>query len=121
MSDHLPESFSLASILAEQGVHHLERLLSQNDWLKTTQSHHHETGDCEPHGRAVLLGSFTLLLSGWEPFPSKISCFVGTCVSLDNSFPSVRQEPNFRPWKGSTFLQQVQWLGFCTFTDEGGA
>ena len=26
MSDHLPESFSLASILAEQGVHHQEGL-----------------------------------------------------------------------------------------------
>ena len=48
MSDHLPESFSLASILVEQGVHHQEGLLSQNDWLKTAQSHHHETRDCEP-------------------------------------------------------------------------
>ena len=37
MSDHLPESFSLASILAEQGLHHQEGLLSQNDWLKITQ------------------------------------------------------------------------------------
>ena len=35
MSDHLLESFSLVSILTEQGVHHQERL-SQNDWLKTT-------------------------------------------------------------------------------------
>ena len=33
MSDHLPESFSLASILAEQGLHHQEGLLSQNEWL----------------------------------------------------------------------------------------
>ena len=40
------------------------------------------------------------------PFPNKISCFVSTCVSSDNSFPSVRQEPNFGPWKGSPFLQQ---------------
>ena len=40
------------------------------------------------------------------PFPNKISCFVSTCVSSDNSFPSVRQEPSFRPWKGSPFLQQ---------------
>ena len=30
------------------------------------------------------------------PFPSKISCFVSTCVSLENSFLSVRQEPTFR-------------------------
>ena len=40
------------------------------------------------------------------PFPNKISFFISTCVSSDNSFPSVRQEPSFRPWKASTFLQQ---------------
>ena len=40
------------------------------------------------------------------PFPIKISCFLSTCVSSDNSFPSVRQEPSFGPWKGSPFLQQ---------------
>ena len=31
------------------------------------------------------------------PFPNKISCFVSTFVSLDNSFLSVRQEPTFGP------------------------
>ena len=41
-------------------------------------------------------------------FPIKISCFVSRCVSSDNSFPSVRQEPSFGPWKGSPFLQQLQ-------------
>ena len=40
----------------------------------------------------------------------KISCFVSTCVSSDNSFPSVRQEPGFGPWKGSSFLQQMATL-----------
>ena len=40
------------------------------------------------------------------PFPNKISCFVSMCVSSDNSFPSVRQEPSFGPWKGSPFPQQ---------------
>ena len=58
------------------------------------------------HVTAVLLGSLTLLLSTRVPFPNKISCFVSTCVFLDNSFQSVRQEPSFRPWKGSPFLQQ---------------
>ena len=62
--------------------------------------------NCEPRGRAVLLGSLTLLLSTRVPFPNKISCFVSTCVSSDNSFPSVRQEPGLGPWKGSPFLQQ---------------
>ena len=106
MSDHLPES-SLASILAEQGVH-----LQEGLWVRTigqrppgNYSHHHKTQDCEPCGRAVLLGSLTLLLSTQLPFPNKISCFVSTCVSSDNSFPSLRQEPSFRPWKGSPFLQ----------------
>ena len=41
------------------------------------------------------------------PFPNTISCFVSTCVSSDNSFPSVRQEPSFGPWKG---LQQMATL-----------
>ena len=63
----------------------------------------------KPRGRAVLLGSLTLLLSTQVPFPNKISCFVSTCVSSDNSFPSVRQEPGFRPWNGSPFLQQSHW------------
>ena len=36
--------------------------------------------------------------------------FVSTCVSSDNSFPSVRQEPSFGPWKGSLFLQQMATL-----------
>ena len=85
------------------------RTLSQNDWINTTRKlipHHHKTRDCKPHCR-VLLGSLTLLLSTQAPFPNKISCFVSTCVSLDNSFLSVRQEPSFRPWKGFPFLQQL--------------
>ena len=64
--------------------------------------------DFEPRSRTVLLGSLTLLLSTRVLFPNKISCFVSTCVSSDSSFPSVRQELSFRPWKGSTFLQQNQ-------------
>ena len=37
------------------------------------------------------------LLSTRVPFPNKISCFVSTCVSSDNSFLSVRQDPPFQP------------------------
>ena len=44
-------------------------------------------------------------------FPIKISCCVRH-VSLDNSFPSARQEPSFGPWKGSSFLQQHQIYHF---------
>ena len=47
------------------------------------------------------------------PFPNKISCFVSTLVSSDNSFLSVRHEPRFGPWKGSPFLQQSDsWLAW---------
>ena len=67
--------------------------------------------------RAVLLCSFTLLLSTQVPFPSKISCFVSRCVSSDNSFSSVRQEPSFGPWKGSPFLQQMTTLVGIFFTE----
>ena len=43
-TSHLPE-FSVASILAEQCVHHLEGPLSQNDWPKQPgkKSHYHKT------------------------------------------------------------------------------
>ena len=61
----------------------------------------------ESHGRAVLLGSLKVLLSTQVPFLNKVSWFVSICVSSDNSFSSVRQQPSFRPWKGSPFLQQV--------------
>ena len=42
--------------------------------------------------------------------PNGVSYFVSTCVSSDNSFPSVRQEPGFGPWKGSPFLLLVGTL-----------
>ena len=70
-----------------------------------TQSHHHKTRDHKPRGRAALLGSLTLLLSTWVPLPNKVSCFVSTCVSSNNSFLSIRQEPTLGPRKGSPFLQ----------------
>ena len=60
-----------------------------------------------------VLGSLTLLLSTWVHFLNKVSCFVSTCVSSDNSFPSVRQEPSFGPWKVFPFLQQ-----FCQQSPE---
>ena len=65
----------------------------------------------------VLLGFLTLLLSTWVPFPIEISYFVSTCVSSDNSFPSVKQEPSFGPWKGSSFLQQMATLAGLLFAE----
>ena len=70
------------------------RTLSQNDWLKTT--------------RKLILSPQTPRLRATEPFPNKTSCFVSICLSSDNSFLSVRWEPSFGPWKGSSFLQQKE-------------
>ena len=53
-----------------------------------------------------------LLLAAWAPLPNKISCFVSTCVSLDNLSPCVRQELILGPWKGSPFLQQLYHFTF---------
>ena len=108
--DYLPESCSLESILAEQCMSHQER-----PWVKVIgqrQSrnwpHHHKTHDCEPHVQVALPGFLTLLLSfPRAPLPNKISRFVSMWVSSDNSFPRVRQEPPFRPWKGFPFLQRL--------------
>ena len=72
------------------------------EWLAKD---HPETNAITVNTRVVLLGSLTLLLSAQVPFPNKISCFVSTCVSSDNSFLSVRQEPSFGLWKGSPILQ----------------
>ena len=68
---------------------------------------------------AVLLGSLTLLLSAQAPLPNKISCFVSSYVSSDNSFLSARQETAFGPWKGLPFLQHLggwKCVHVCTST-----
>ena len=88
-----------------------------NTVCPSTSQNHHKTRHCEPPGRAVFLGFLTLLLSTHVPFPNKISCVVSTCVSSDNSFPSVRQEPSFGPWKESLFLQQMVTLLGLFFTE----
>ena len=109
---NLPESFTLESILAGWCACHQEgpwvRVIGQRQ--PQNKPHYHKTRDCEPCGRAVLLGSITLLLYALAPFLNKVSCFVSMRVSSDNSFPSVRQEPTLRPWKGSPFLQHCYWF-----------
>ena len=113
---NLPESSLLESILAEQCLQYQEGL-SQNDWADTTQKliPSPQTQDCEPRGRAVLLDSLNLLCSTGMPLSNKISCFINTCVSSNNSFPSVSQEPPVRPWKGSPFLEH--FYGFVQIDD----
>ena len=86
----------------------------QDDWPETPWqlTPFPKTRDCEPRGRAVFPGSLTCCSPlrgqrGVGGLPNKVFCFVSTCVSSDNSFPSVREEPTLRPWKGSLFLQQM--------------
>ena len=78
------------------------RTLRQNDWPETTQklTPSPKTRDRKAHGRAVLLSSLILLLFTRAPLPSKISYFVSPCVSMDNSFQSVRQELTLGPGRG---------------------
>ena len=59
----------------------------------------------EPCGRAVFLVPLPYCSLPGQLFPLK-SLALSAHISSDNSFPSVRQEPSFGPWKGSLFLQQ---------------
>ena len=93
---------------------------SESEWLAKDNPETNPITIKPKTGRAFLLGSLSLLLSARLPFPNKISCFVSTCVSLDNSFPSVRQEPTFGPWKGppscnSFILTKICVKYFCTY------
>ena len=60
----------------------------------------------------------TLLLSTRVHFPNKISCFVSTYVSSDNSFLGFRQEPSFGPWKGFP-LPAAEPFNFSFFSVTG--
>ena len=107
LSDQLPESFSLTSILAEQGCTTMKD--SESEWLAK------DNWETNPITIKPKTASHVTELFSWVPltycsplgcpFPIK-SRFVSTCVSLDNSILSVRQEPSFGPWKMSPFLQQ---------------
>ena len=45
-----------------------------------------------------------------QPFPIKPLAWTAL-LSSNNSFPSVKQEPTLKPWKGSPFLHQNQCPG----------
>ena len=83
------------------------RSLSANDWPQNAGNspHHHKTQDFELSGRATL-GSLTLMLSAWAPFPS-VFCFVSSCMSPRTvHFPVLNKSPQ-RPWKRSPLLQHL--------------
>ena len=111
MSDHLPESFPWHPCWLNKAC--TTRKDSESEWLAKDYSETNtitiKPATAKPCDRAVLLGSLTLLLSARVPFPNKISCFFSICVSSDNSFLCVRQEPSVGPWKGSPFLQHYHF------------
>ena len=73
------------------------RTLSQGEWPETTGNQpYQKTRGCS-RGRAVLLGTPTLMLSPRAPLPNKVTCFISTGVSSHASFLSVRQEPTRGP------------------------
>ena len=111
LSVHFLESLSLASILAEWCVRHQGRL-----WIRMIGQSHPETNPItiKPKTASPAAEQFS-----WVPLPSCSppgcpfpikSLALSACVSSDNSFLSVRQEPSFRPWKGSPFLQQLDGI-----------
>ena len=46
--------------------------------------------------------------------PNKVSCSVSKYVSSDNSFPSARQEPTLRPWKGVPLPATASYLNMVS-------
>ena len=83
------------------------RTLSQGDWPETPYKLN--LAPQNPRLQATWQSSppgfpYTAVLHQGTP-PNKVF-FSSTCVSSDNSFPSIRQEPTLQPWKGSPFLQQ---------------
>ena len=104
MSDHLPESFLLASTRKDSG----------SEWLAK------DNPETNPVTIRPKTASHLAELFSWVPLPycSPLGCpFQIKCLALsahvsissDNSFLSVRQEPCFGPWKGSPFLQHSCW------------
>ena len=107
----LPESSLLASILAKQWTHHQKDL--ESEWLAKNNP------ETNPITIKPNTAKHVAELFSWVPlpccsppgcpFPIK-SLALSARVSLDNLFPSVRQEPSFAPWKGSPFLQRSYFL-----------
>ena len=100
----LPESSSLESSLSEwchqegPGVRITDQRPPRNE------SPHHKP-ETTSHVQRVLPGPSPCCCLPGAP-ANKVSCFVSTRVSSDNSLLSAGQEPALRPWKGSLFLQQ---------------
>ena len=71
------------------------------------EPHSHKTGDCEPRGRAGLLGSLPLLLSAPAPLPNKVSCFVRSPWIIH--FPVSDKNPVSGPGRRPPFCTTLVW------------
>ena len=65
------------------------------------QSHHRKTQDCKPSGRAVPLGSLTLLLSTWAPLSDKVSSLSARVSPQIIHFQVLDKSPLFGPGRSS--------------------
>ena len=82
------------------------KTLNENDWPETTQKTISSPENLRLGAARQSSSSgfpYPWLFMG-HPFPIK-SLALLTCISLDNLFPSVRQEPTLRPWKGPPFQE----------------
>lgn len=117
MFDHLPESSSLASILAEPQCTTREGLRSQNDWLHLLNTNPITmTEFAEPCGRAALLGFPHPPALHACAFPNKLSLCQHSCPPRTIHF-RVGREPSFRALEEAPFLQQypLMWNSSTVF------
>ena len=108
MSDHLPESFSLASTWLNKAC--TTRKNSESERLAK------DNPETNPITIKLETASHVAEQFSWVPlpycspsrcpFPIK-SLALSAHVSPQTIHFRVRQEPSFRPWKGSPFLQQI--------------
>ena len=109
---NVPEILVLESILAKRCRHHQEGPESDQTWARArwlardnpeSSPHYLKTRGCEPRGRAVLLGSLTLLLSAQTPLPNKGSHFVESVSPWTIYFWMLDKSPLPGPGRGHPF------------------
>ena len=114
----LPPSILLAGIHLGWAILGTTRKDSESEWLAKDNQEANPT-TIKPETASQVAKHFSWVPLAYCPppsnlFPNKISCFVSSYVSLDNSFPSVRQEPTLGPWKAfpipATGQQRMRWF-----------
>ena len=101
---NLAETSVLKSILAERCAYHQD-----TPWVRPNMGQTRDNLETNPITVKPKTVSHMATQFFWVPLinfsspqasvPNKVFCFVSMCGSLDNSFPSVRQEPLLGPGK----------------------